>query len=191
MTRWPTTLLFCLLLSPPGLQADSRQSSYNSELAALLKQAANEADSFSDQYEATVWLTDMSYRLRKRVPDPKFRIELLKNVHYEARRVGVEPELVLALIEVESNFKPFAISRAGARGLMQVMPFWLKKIGRPGDSLFNVRTNLRYGCTILKYYLDKEKGNLTRALGRYNGSLGRWKYPGKVYRAFDRRWYPN
>jgi soluble lytic murein transglycosylase-like protein len=157
----------------------------------LLKQAAKEADSFSDRYEATVWLTDMSYRLRKRVPDPKFRIELLKNIHYEARRIGVEPELVLAVIEVESNFKQFAISRAGARGLMQVMPFWLRKIGRPGDSLFHVRTNLRYGCTILKYYLDKEKGNLTRALGRYNGSLGRWKYPGKVYRALDRRWYPN
>ncbi|MEE8388396.1 MAG: lytic transglycosylase domain-containing protein [Acidiferrobacterales bacterium] len=191
MTRWITTLLLCLLLSPPGLQAEPRQSSYDSELAALLKQAANDADSFSDQYEATVWLTDMSYRLRKRIPDPKFRIELLKNVHYEAKRVGIEPELVLALIEVESNFKPFAISRVGARGLMQVMPFWLKKIGRPGDSLFNVRTNLRYGCTILKYYLDQEKGNLTRALGRYNGSLGRWKYPGKIYRAFDRRWYPN
>lgn len=191
MPRWPTVLLLCLLLAPPGSQAEPRQSSYTRELAVLLKQAANESDSFSDKYEATVWLTDMSYRLRKRVPDPKFRIELLKNVHYEAKRVGVEPELVLALIEVESNFKPFAISRVGARGLMQVMPFWLKKIGRPGDSLFNVRTNLRYGCTILKYYLDKEKGNLTRALGRYNGSLGRWKYPGKVYRAFDRRWFPN
>ena len=118
MMRWPATLLLCLLLSPPGLQAESRQSSYDSNLALLLKQAANEADSFSDQYEATVWLTDMSYRLRKRVPDPKFRIELLKNVHYEAKRAGVEPELVLAVIEVESNFKPFAISRVGARGLI-------------------------------------------------------------------------
>lgn len=191
MTRWSVTILLCLLLTPFALQAGPVSSSNNSELARLLKQAANEADSFSDEYEATVWLTDMSYRLRKRVPDPKFRIELLKNVHYEARRAGVEPELVLAVIEVESNFKPYAISRVGARGLMQVMPFWMKKIGRPGDSLFNVRTNLRYGCTILKYYLDKEKGNLTRALSRYNGSRGRWKYPSKVYRAFDRRWFPN
>ena len=191
MTHWSGTFLLCLLLMPFALRAGPVSSSYNSELARLLKQAANEADSFGDQYEATVWLTDMSYRLRKRIPDPKFRIELLKNVHYEARRAGVEPELVLAVIEVESNFKPYAISRVGARGLMQVMPFWMKKIGRPGDSLFHVRTNLRYGCTILKYYLDKEKGNLTRALSRYNGSPGRWKYPGKVYRAFDRRWYPN
>ncbi|MEE8482137.1 MAG: transglycosylase SLT domain-containing protein [Acidiferrobacterales bacterium] len=189
MPRW--SLLICLLLPVFGAQAESRQSSYNSELAIILKQAANDADSFNDKYDAAVWLTDMSYRLRKRMPDPKLRVEFLKNVHYEAKRVGVEPGMVLALIEVESNFKPYAISRVGARGLMQVMPFWLKKIGRPGDSLFNVRTNLRYGCTILKFYLDKEKGNLTRALGRYNGSLGRWKYPSKVYRAFDRRWFPN
>lgn len=191
MPRWSTFLLICLLLPVFGAQAESRQSSYNSELAIILKQAANDADSFNDKYDAAVWLTDMSYRLRKRMPDPKLRVEFLKNVHYEAKRVGVEPGMVLALIEVESNFKPYAISRVGARGLMQVMPFWLKKIGRPGDSLFNVRTNLRYGCTILKFYLDKEKGNLTRALGRYNGSLGRWKYPSKVYRAFDRRWFPN
>lgn len=191
MTHWSAILLLSLLLSTIALQAGSDPPSYNSELARLLKQAASEADSFSDEFEATVWLTDMSHRLRKRIPDPKFRIELLKNVHYEAKRAGIEPELVLAVIEVESNFKPFAISRVGARGLMQVMPFWLKKIGRPGDSLFHVQTNLRYGSTILKYYLDKEKGNLTRALGRYNGSPGRWKYPGKVYRAFDRRWYPN
>lgn len=191
MTRWSVTLLLYFLLSPLALAAELDSSSYNTELAQLLKQAANEADSFSDEYEATVWLTDMSYRLRKRVPDLKFRIELLKNVHYEAKKVGVEPELVLAVIEVESNFNQFAISSAGARGLMQVMPFWLKEIGRPGDSLFHVRTNLRYGCTILKYYLDKEKGNLTRALGRYNGSLGRWKYPRKVYRALDARWYAN
>lgn len=189
MPRW--SLLICLLLPVFGAQAESRQSSYNSELAIILKQAANEADSFSDKYAATVWLTDMSYRLRKRIPDPKFRVELLKIVHHEATRVGVDPGLVLAVIDIESNFKPYAISRVGARGLMQVMPFWLKTIGRPGDSLFNVQTNLRYGCTILKYYLDKEKGNLTRALGRYNGSLGRWKYPRKIYRAFDTRWYSN
>lgn len=191
MTRWTTTFVLCLLLSLNALPAQSRQSAYNSELAALLKKAVSETNGFTDQYEATVWLTDMSQRLQKRVPDPKFRIKLLTNVHNEARRAGVEPELVLAVIEVESNFKQFAISRVGARGLMQVMPFWLKEIGRPGDSLFNVSTNLRYGCTILKYYLDKEKGNLTRALGRYNGSLGRWKYPGKVYRALDRHWYSN
>ncbi|MFV1997255.1 MAG: lytic transglycosylase domain-containing protein [Acidiferrobacterales bacterium] len=191
MTRWTATFALGLLLSLNALPAQSGDSVYDSELAALLKKAASETNGFTDEYDATVWLTDMSRRLQKRVPNPRLRIELLTNVHNEARRVGIEPELVLAVIEVESNFDQFAISRAGARGLMQVMPFWLKKIGRPDDSLFNVSTNLRYGSTILKYYLDKEKGNLTRALGRYNGSPGRWKYPGKVYRARDRRWYPN
>jgi len=191
VTRWTAIVALGLLLSLNALPAQSGESAYDRELAELLKKAVSETNGFADQYDATVWLTDMSHRLRKRIPDPKFRIELLTIVHNEARRVGIEPELVLAVIEVESNFKQFAISRVGAQGLMQVMPFWLKKIGRPGDSLFNVNTNLRYGSTILKYYLDKEKGNLTRALGRYNGSPGRWKYPGKVYRARDRRWYPN
>ncbi len=191
MLRWLTFLIIGFAVLPTASLAAAGKPSYDPELARLLKQAANDATSFNDQYEATVWLTDMSYRLRKRIPDPKFRIKLLKGVHREAKRVGVEPELVLAVIEVESNFDQFAISRVGARGLMQVMPFWHKIIGRPGDNLFNLKTNLRYGCTILKYYLDKEKGNLTRALGRYNGSLGKWKYPGKVYKALDRRWFPN
>jgi soluble lytic murein transglycosylase-like protein len=110
-------------------------------------------------------------------------------VHYEAKRVHLSPELVLAVIEVESNFNPFAISSAGARGLMQVMPFWLKQIGRPGDSLFRVHTNLRLGCTILRYYLDKEKGNLFHALARYNGSRGQRTYPALVDRAWKTRWY--
>ncbi|MEK7262434.1 MAG: transglycosylase SLT domain-containing protein, partial [Pseudomonadota bacterium] len=121
------------------------------ELRALLKQAASETESFADRFEAEVWLMDMSQRLAKKIPDPRFRIELLKTVHREATRVGLKPELVLSVIEVESNFNRFAISSAGARGLMQVMPFWLKEIGRPGDSLINMQTNLRYGCTILKY----------------------------------------
>lgn len=159
------------------------------ELRALLKRAATESDSFSDRFDAEVWLFDMSRRLEKKIPDHRFRLELLKNIHYEAKRAGLLPELVLAVIEVESDFDPFAISRAGARGLMQVMPFWLKEIGKPGDSLFRVRTNLRYGCTILKYYLDKEKGNLHQALARYNGSLGKRTYPSKVNRALSVRWY--
>jgi len=159
------------------------------ELRALLKKAANETDSFTDRFDGEVWLTDMSRRLQKRVPDKDFRIELLKNVHYEARRARLEPELVLSVIQVESNFNPYVISRVGAIGLMQVMPFWLKEIGKPGDSLFRVQTNLRYGCTILKYYLDKEHGNRVRALMRYNGTRER-RYPAQVYRAFDKHWYP-
>jgi len=159
------------------------------ELRAMLKAAAADTESFPDRFEAEVWLMDMSRRLERKLPDAKFRIDLLKQVHYEAHRAGLSPELVLAVIEVESNFNPFAISSAGARGLMQVMPFWLKEIGKPGDSLFRVHTNLRYGCTILKYYLDKERGNLFHALARYNGSRGKPQYPTLVNRAMKTRWY--
>jgi soluble lytic murein transglycosylase-like protein len=161
---------------------------HDPELRALLKKAASETDSFGDRFEAEVWLADMSRRLEKRVPDARFRVELLRHVHYEAARAGLAPELVLAVIEIESNFKPYAISNAGARGLMQVMPFWLKELGQEGDSLFRVPTNLRYGCTILKYYLDREKGNLHAALKRYNGTRER-HYPLKVDRALKTRWY--
>lgn len=159
------------------------------ELRELLKKAANESDSFADRFDGEVWLTDMSRRLEKKVPDHDFRIELLKNIHYEAKRARIEPELVLSVIHVESNFNPYAISSAGAIGLMQVMPFWLKEIGKPGDSLFSPQTNLRYGCTILRFYLDKEKGNRVRALMRYNGTRER-RYPAKVYQVFDQRWQP-
>ena len=159
------------------------------ELRALVKQAALETDSFHDHFDGVVWLADMSRRLEKRVPDPAFRIELLKNVHYEARRAELPPELVLAVIEVESNFSQYAISVAGARGLMQVMPFWLKEIGKPGDSLFRIQTNLRFGCTILKYYLQKEKGNLHAALKRYNGTRES-RYSFKVDKAYKTRWFP-
>ncbi len=160
------------------------------ELRALLKQAATETGSFSDRFDAEVWLTDMSQRLTKKVPDAKYRVELLRAAHHEATRAGLKPELVLAVIDVESNFNRFAISSAGARGLMQVMPFWLKEIGRPGDSLFAIQTNLRYGCTILKYYLDKERGNLRAALARYNGSQGQGWYPARVNLAYQKRWFP-
>ena len=164
------------------------QDKIDPELRNLLQKAITESDSFVDRFEAEVWLMDMSNRLQQRVPQTEKRIQLLKQIHREARRAKLHPELVLAVIEVESNFNPFAISRAGALGLMQVMPFWLKEIGRPGDNLFRVRTNLRMGCTILKYYLDKEKGNLTRALMRYNGSLGSYRYTRKVFNALDFRW---
>ncbi len=182
-------LLVSACLALPWTAAAAR-TPVDPELKALLKQAANDADSFDDRFHAEVWLVDMSQRLERKVPQKEFRIQLLKNVHYEATRAKLPPELVLAVIEVESNFNPYAISRVGARGLMQVMPFWLKEIGKPGDSLFRMQTNLRYGCTILKFYLDKEKGNTVRALARYNGSLGRREYPAKVYQAFHTRWYP-
>ena len=158
-------------------------------LSALLKQAIHEDSGFEDRFEAEVWLLDMSGRLEKFVPDPENRINLLKRIHYEASRVDIEPELVLAVIEVESHFDEFAISVAGARGLMQVMPFWLDEIGVSDKNLFKIRTNLRMGCTILRYYMDMEPNSLTRALARYNGSLGKTVYPEKVFRALRKNWF--
>jgi len=159
------------------------------ELREILRKAANEVDTFPDRFEAEVWLTDMSRRLARQVSDPEERIEILTLVHYEASRVKLPPELILAVIEVESNFDRYAISVAGAIGLMQIMPFWLDEIGRPDDNLLHVDTNLRYGCTILRYYYDKEKGDLRRALGRYNGSLGKRKYPNKVIDKLSKKWF--
>jgi soluble lytic murein transglycosylase-like protein len=159
------------------------------ELVELLREAANDTESFSDHFDAQVWLTDMSTRLTKQVADPQERIEILKRVHLEAIRADLAPELVLAVIDVESNFDKYAISVAGARGLMQIMPFWLDEIGRPEDNLIHIGTNLRFGCTILKYYLDLEKGDLKRALGRYNGSLGQRKYPNLVLDKLRLKWY--
>ncbi len=159
------------------------------EMRTLLLGAINAADSFDDRFDAEVWLTDMSTRLQRKVKDPKERLLILKTAHYEAKRADLPPELVLALIDIESNFDRFAISYAGARGLMQVMPFWLDEIGRPGDDLFDIHTNLRFGCTILKLYLDRERGDRTRALARYNGSVGKVWYPQRVYKALTKRWY--
>lgn len=113
-------------------------------------------------------------------------LQFLATVRYEARRAGLEPELVLALIQVESNFRKYAVSSAGAKGLMQVMPFWIGDIGNPTDNLFHLRTNIRYGCAILRYYLDIEHGDLNLALGRYNGSRGQPEYPQAVYVAYQK-----
>lgn len=159
------------------------------ELRETLRAAANESKSFTDRFHAEVWLTDMSRRLERQVKDPEERIQLLTMVHLEAARVELPPELILAVIEVESNFDRYAVSVAGALGLMQIMPFWLDEIGRPDDNLLHTDTNLRYGCTILRFYLDKENGDLRRALGRYNGSLGKRKYPNKVIDKLSRKWF--
>ena len=182
---WPVYLV-ALMLSLP-VQADQAQVP-DEGLRILLKQAISDSDSFKDRFDAEVWLVDMSRRLAPIVPDPEKRVNLLKQIHYEATRANLRPELVLALIEVESRFDRFAISRAGAIGLMQVMPFWLKEIGRPKDNLFDIRTNLRLGCTILRYYMDKEKNDLTSALARYNGSLYSYKYTNRIFRVLDKRW---
>ncbi|MDH5617955.1 MAG: lytic transglycosylase domain-containing protein [Gammaproteobacteria bacterium] len=182
------TLLTLLLLFAAQL-ACAADPAADPELREALRRAANEAPSFSDRFHAEVWLTDMSRRLERQVKDPDERIELLTLVHMEAKRVGLPPELILAVIEVESNFDRYAVSVAGALGLMQIMPFWLDEIGRPDDNLLHTDTNLRYGCTILRFYYDKEKGDLRRALGRYNGSLGRRKYPNKVIDKLSKKWF--
>jgi soluble lytic murein transglycosylase-like protein len=173
-------------LLPGPLFAEQRP---DPELREILRKAASDVDTFPDRFEAEVWLTDMSRRLARQVSDPEERIEILTLVHYEASRVALPPELILAVIEVESNFDRYAISVAGAIGLMQIMPFWLDEIGRPDDNLLHIDTNLRYGCTILRFYYDKEKGDLRRALGRYNGSLGKRKYPNKVIDKLSKKWF--
>jgi soluble lytic murein transglycosylase-like protein len=146
---------------------------------------------FTTDVEGWAWLADMSSRLAAKIPDWPTRRDFLVTVQYEASRAGLDPQLVLGLIQQESNFRKYAVSSAGARGYMQVMPFWLRQIGTPEHDLFTLRTNLRYGCTILRYYLDLENGDLYRALGRYNGSLGRAEYPSAVLASMQRwLWSP-
>ena len=132
------------------------------------------------------WLAEMSRRIAHKVADERERRDLLTAVHYEATRAGLDPQLVLGVIYHESGFKKYAVSVAGARGYMQVMPFWTSLVGAADHNLFNLRTNLRYGTVILRYYLDIENGDLYRALGRYNGSLGRPEYPNAVLAATNR-----
>jgi soluble lytic murein transglycosylase-like protein len=185
------TLLAAIVAAatPPALLAGAQQYE---PLSASVRAAMSRAVSdkgvphlrFKDPEDGYRWLLAMSDRLARRVPDAKHRVELLKTVHYEATRAGLDPQLVLGVIFVESGFKKYAVSKAGARGLMQVMPFWVGLIGEGEHNLFHLRTNIRYGCVILRHYLDIEKGDLYRALGRYNGSLGRPEYPTLVLAAW-------
>lgn len=186
---WTRIFLPLLVLLFCSAATAATQERPDAEMRRLLISAIQSADSFEDRFDAEVWLTDMSKRLADRISDPKERLLILKTVHYEATRANLPPEMVLALIQVESNFDRFAISSAGARGLMQVMPFWLDEIGRPDEDLFDIHTNLRIGCSILRLYLDREKGDRTRALARYNGSIGKVWYPQRVFRALSKHWY--
>lgn len=178
---------FLLVLASTGASANVAEP--DPELRRLLKDTITQSTSFQDRFDAEVWLVDMSGRLQRWIKDKDHRLRLLRMIHQEATRAGLQPELVLSVIHVESLFDRFAISSAGAQGLMQVMPFWKNEIGRPDDNLTKVHTNLRYGCTILKHYLDKENGDLIRALARYNGSLGQTWYPERVMNAWDRYWF--
>jgi len=180
-------------MSSAGAQAGNQQyeplaTSVQAALHAAVDDQAPLDPSFQRSPERARWLAEMSQRLARRIPDEAYRSELLRAVHYEATRAGLDPQLVLGLIQVESGFKKYALSTAGARGYMQVMPFWTRLIGTPDSNLFHMRTNLRFGCTILRHYVDIEKGDLFRALGRYNGSLGRAEYPNLVRAAWERNW---
>ncbi len=163
-------------------------ASVRTSLSKAVSDTAVDSSVFAHDPAVQSWLTEMSRRLAHFMPDEEYRDDFLRTVYYEAVRAGLDPDLVLGLIEVESGFRKYAVSTSSARGYMQVMPFWVKLIGRPGQDLFHLRTNLRYGCTILRYYLDQEHGNLFRALGRYNGSLGQPAYPDAVYAAWHNHW---
>ena len=185
-------LLILLLLPLQAIggaqQYEPLADSVRARLSAAIADKAVPHLTFRSADDANRWLNTMQARLEKRLPDRKQRIELLRTVHYEATRAGLDPQLVLGLLEVDSAFRKYAVAKAGARGDMQVMPFWTKLIGTPRDNLFHLRTNLRYGCVILRFYLDLEKGDYFRALGRYNGSLGKPEYPNMVFAAWRGRW---
>jgi soluble lytic murein transglycosylase-like protein len=157
-------------------------------LVRALQQAVEDPTGFTDEIDGLIWLAHYSGRLQRWLPDPFYRVKLLREIHFEASRAGLEPSLVLAVIDVESDFDRFAVSRSGARGLMQVMPFWKKEIGHPRDDLFHPATNLRYGCTILRHYLQLADGDFRDALARYNGSASRFEYARKVLAAWRATW---
>jgi len=187
--RWLLIALAAPALAWAGAQqVEPLADSVRARLSRAVSDKAVPQMAFRSTSDAQRWLEDMDTRLSRRIPDRKSRLELLRTVHYEATRARLDPQLVLGVIEVESGFRKYAVSRAGARGYMQVMPFWVKLIGQPGHNLFHLRTNLAYGCAILRHYLDLERGDYFRALGRYNGSLGKPEYPNLVLSAWRGRW---
>jgi len=160
------------------------------ELRQALLDAVAEADSFEDEFDAIVWLTDMSTRLSRQVPDAEERVRILRVVHQQATLAGLPPELVLAVIDVESNFDRFAISSATALGLMQIMPFWTMEVGESDmNRLFDIEFNVLLGCRILKYYLDMEDGDFIQGLARYNGSTGQRWYADRVLDRLQLKWF--
>ena len=187
-------LMLSLMLLSPGIACAGAQvyeplaDSVRVRLSKMVSDRAPATMHFRSASDGQRWLAEMDRRLEKRIPDRQQRLELLRTVQYEATRARLDPQLVLGVIEVESGFRKYAVSSAGARGYMQVMPFWVKVIGQPSHNLFHLRTNVAYGCAILRHYLDVEKGDYWRALGRYNGSLGKKGYPELVLAAWRGRW---
>ena len=179
-----------LLALPPAAFAGAQQYEVlSASVRATLARAVNDRASVDTKdLDTRAWVRAMTRRVVGRFPDEDAAREFLALVRYEAMRAGLDPHLVLAVIDVESRFRKYAVSSAGARGLMQVMPFWVRELGDSGHNLFHERTNLRYGCTILRHYLDRENGNMARALARYNGSLGQSDYSNRVLKALRDRW---
>jgi soluble lytic murein transglycosylase-like protein len=201
----PARRAVIVALAASGLQALPRAAHAGAQIEEPLADAVRSAlsaaiadgapprpafDNIDDRLAYLRWLGTMSDRLKARHTEHLSRLEFLETLWYESKRAGLEPALVLGLIQVESGFRKYAISLAGARGYMQVMPFWAVSIG-DGDAsrLFHLQTNLRFGCVILRHYLDLERGDPFLALGRYNGSRGRAEYPSAVYGA-RKRWLP-
>ncbi|MEM9624254.1 MAG: transglycosylase SLT domain-containing protein [Pseudomonadota bacterium] len=184
-------LLFVLLLcaiGPISLASANKRVEVDPVLRAKLAQNLAQSYAHIDQFDAEVWLRVSDQRLQKYLQRQSERLELLRLVYTEATRQGLDPDLVLAVMEIESHFNRFAISRVGAQGLMQVMPFWRLEIGRPQDNLTEVATNIRYGTVILAHYIKVSDEDLVEALGRYNGSRGKLKYPDKVITAWRTHW---
>lgn len=202
-TGWIRALLLAMLLVvmagtaslSPAHAGNQKEEALADAIRVALARSITEAKppvqrnvQIEDRIKYLNWLGEMSERLKKKLPDVQVRLEFLKTTWYEARRAGLDPGMVLGLIQVESAFRKYALSPVGARGYMQVMPFWTRVIG-DGEArkLFHMQTNLRYGCSILRLYLDMEQGDLFLALGRYNGSRGRLEYPNAVLAAW-RNW---
>lgn len=172
-------------LIPPSLFAQ-QQSDLDPAFRQALKQSIAQASSFEDRFDAAVWLLDMSTRIAPFLDDKLERVRILKAVHAQSAIHDIPTDVILSVIETESHYKAYALSPVGAQGLMQIMPFWKDEIGRPEDNLMNIETNVRYGCAILKHYLKREKGNLQKALARYNGSYGKTRYSDKVLKRRQR-----
>lgn len=196
---WPRALLLALMVGMAGMPSAQAGNQKEEALADAIRIALARSITdarppvqrnvrIEDRIKYLNWLGEMSERLKKKLPDVQVRLEFLKTAWYEARRAGLDPGMVLGLIQVESAFRKYALSPVGARGYMQVMPFWTRVIG-DGEprKLFHMQSNLRYGCSILRLYLDMEQGDLFLALGRYNGSRGRLEYPNAVLAAW-RNW---
>ncbi len=180
-----------LLPMPANAGAQAEEKLAPSVVAGLSKAIADAPIpiDYANGNDLQAWLREMSQRVAHKLPDERERRDLLSTVYYEASRAGLDPQVMLGVMYHESGFKKYAISTAGARGYMQVMPFWQKLIGQPDQNLFHLRTNLRYGAVILRYYLDAENGDYYRALGRYNGSLGKPEYPNAVMAAVNRHFH--